>query len=633
MIMDTRNWRSQILEWKRVQSLMLLFPAALFFSVPYFSYAQMTEDIQQVRRCLQREEFGQAEQVCQSIIDSGSSEIKDVRQAKQELIGLYIASGQWDKARAAYDTLPPDIPVGELADTVGEMAYFYLKKRDRQTSLSMYRYIVDQWSVPKYAVWPEAIELMTQIRTGDDPNSHEILARLEAKYSSEPGQLARAVNKIGNNYYDLKQYSQAIELFRYVIDHHPEADYVIWSQKNLVDCYLELGDEHSVRREMDCLLANVSRDEQATKKAYRQLIHKFREAGNYELVRDYQQSLLDRPPFETKTIWTHRDIAISHIELGDNQAAQVSVQTLITEYSDPERQARALREIGDCYRRNAQYAQAQKLYQYVLSQWPQTNYAFLARHGQVVCDEHLGRQGPVQDAFQQLLGEVVNNGQTVEANFRQVVRSWGKRDIEKADRFCQAMISSYPEDEYTIIVRTYRGVLQIRRGDLAGSETLFQVILRDYSGHPRLAGALAMMAEGYYDQAFAIGDQGDPAAARKYFRHALTKWEYIITDLSEVRNSICSAYKMAADCYWHLGNYTKAIEYYQAVTTGWPDYQFAGRAQYLIGQCYERLKADRFLSAEEADTQIQTAYERVVRNYSDCTSAQAARRWLSRHSN
>lgn len=417
--MSTQSRSNPVSMWKRVEVLVLFLPAVLFLLVPYMSYA---EDVREVRLCLLRGEYEKAEQVYQTILHQ-SCVAEEVREAQQQLIALYIASEQWDKAQAAYEAVLPDVSAEEVADTVGETAYFYLMNGDRQRSLAMYRYMAEQWSGQEYAVWPEAIELMSQIRSGNDPNSHGVLAQLQTKYDSGSRQFARAVNKIGNHYYDRKQYTQAIELFRYVIATHPEAEYAIWSRKNLIDCYLQLGDDGAVRREMDNLLVNVSGDTKVKKKVYNQLVSKFLEAGRYEWVLEYQQRVLNAQPFEKKEIWSHRDIAICHIELGDNEAAQLSAQTIISEYSKPIRQSKALVEIGDCYRRHKQYAQAQDLYQHVLSHWPQVKrYGYQARNGLAICDYYLGRQDSVQNAAEQLITEVVSNHQVVEANFHQIAR-------------------------------------------------------------------------------------------------------------------------------------------------------------------------------------------------------------------
>ena len=118
---------------------------------------------------------------------------------------------------------------------------------------------------------------------------------------------------------------------------------------------------------------------------------------------------------------------------------------------------------------------------------------------------------------------------------------------------------------------------------------------------------------------------------REYLRRAIAKWEYITTDLPETLYRTAQAYKMAADCYRLLEDYPKAVEYYQVVVDRWPAYKNAWHAQYLIGRCYDRMKKIGLMKQEDTDGETQIAYELLLQNYPECSTAKVARRWLDRH--
>jgi TolA-binding protein len=89
------------------------------------------------------------------------------------------------------------------------------------------------------------------------------------------------------------------------------------------------------------------------------------------------------------------------------------------------------------------------------------------------------------------------------------------------------------------------------------------------------------------------------------------------------------AHYFSAACYRDLGDYAKAIEYYETVVDLWPDYEYAWNAQFLIGHSYEHLRNAGAVPVAEANPRIKAAYDQVVQKYPDCPAARAARNWLS----
>ena len=50
----------------------------------------------------------------------------------------------------------------------------------------------------------------------------------------------------------------------------------------------------------------------------------------------------------------------------------------------------------------------------------------------------------------------------------------------------------------------------------------------------------------------------------------------------------------------------------------WPNYKYAWSAQYLIGNCYEKLRDSGSLPEAEANPRIEQSYKAVVDKYPDC---------------
>jgi len=73
-----------------------------------------------------------------------------------------------------------------------------------------------------------------------------------------------------------------------------------------------------------------------------------------------------------------------------------------------------------------------------------------------------------------------------------------------------------------------------------------------------------------------------------------------------------------------LGEYEKAVEYYEKIVSEWPDYKFADIAQCLVGDYLQKLMNSGKLSPMEAEPRIEQAYLAVIENYADSSSAATA---------
>jgi len=82
--------------------------------------------------------------------------------------------------------------------------------------------------------------------------------------------------------------------------------------------------------------------------------------------------------------------------------------------------------------------------------------------------------------------------------------------------------------------------------------------------------------------------------------------------------------------YRRIGEYEKALNYYQQVVDNWPDYQYAWSAQCLVGSCYKRLRDLGKLPESVANPKIEQAYKAVLEKYPDSESAPSAALKLAR---
>ena len=132
-----------------------------------------------------------------------------------------------------------------------------------------------------------------------------------------------------------------------------------------------------------------------------------------------------------------------------------------------------------------------------------------------------------------------------------------------------------------------------------------------------------MLGEEYYYKATEAGaDPNSKAEAKDYYRKAKGVWERIITEPADPNAEITKdAYYFTGVCFRRMGEWEEAVAYYQKVVDDWPNYKYAWSAQYLIGNCYEKLRDSGSLPESEAEPLIEQAYKLVIENHPECSLA------------
>jgi len=193
---------------------------------------------------------------------------------------------------------------------------------------------------------------------------------------------------------------------------------------------------------------------------------------------------------------------------------------------------------------------------------------------------------------------------------------------DKADQLSQYVVDNQSGNEDMMWVKTGIARLNIALGNDAAVEKTIDILIADFNDHPELSTAIFILGEEYYNKAFNTkGDPNSPdAKPEEYYRKALAVWERIVAELPQSESTdTAHAYYFSAVCYRNLGNYEKAVEYFQKVVTDWPNYQYAWSAQCLIGECYEKLRDSGKIPKSEAEPEIEKAYYAVIEKYPDCS--------------
>ena len=226
----------------------------------------------------------------------------------------------------------------------------------------------------------------------------------------------------------------------------PKSEHALWAQADLIKSYLALGDDPNAEVAVKKLLSEFSGNRYKPR-AIHDTAWEYRKSGNYGRANELDQYVIDHWPADVQVMWAKMDMAKTDILLGNDAAAEKTIDILITDFNDnPElptaifmlgeeyytkafqcqngdcneqtkkyfRKAISISEriitelpessftpqayilLGECYRRLDQHQEALDCYEKVVSDWPDYEYAWYA-HFLVGCTyEQLRDSGAVE---------------------------------------------------------------------------------------------------------------------------------------------------------------------------------------------------------------------------------------------
>jgi tetratricopeptide (TPR) repeat protein len=474
----------------------------------------------------------------------------------------------------------------------------------------------------EYAMWSQVRLAMSNVEIGDSAVQSAV-DKLLAEFSDN-AQIARGVHEVALKCRVLKKYEKAIELYQYVVDNRPDADYAAWSQMDLAKSYVALGDANAAEAAVNKLLSNFSNNPSIAQIVY-DMANCYREAKKHPEAISLYKHIIDNWPQQKYAMWSLRDLAMSNFDLGDDPNAQAAVDKLIADYSDNGHIQWNVYEIAKYYRKHAKYKKAIELYQRIVDNWPGTDHALWSQLDLAMSYATIGEDPNAEAAIDKLVTGFSEN-QHIAGVVYEMAKSYrrSKKD-ENANHICNLIIGKWPKSEHAMWAQRDLARFNITFGDDLNAQAAVDKLLADFSKQGRIAQAVYDIAKQYHtlqkyeeagmfyqyvidnwpDDEYAMWaqsglaklhiDLGDDAAANVALdtliadfndNPALPEAVFVIGEQYYSEAFWCENDGLAAEA---RENFRKTIAVWERIIKELPVSAFTPQAYYLSAVCYRRL--------------------------------------------
>lgn len=461
----------------------------------------------------------------------------------------------------------------------------------------LYAYVTAMW--PPDEIWPKMREAMTNIADTNEAAAQAVIGELLTEFS-ENQYLPVALHEIAKLYRLVEERDRSLGLHQHVVDNWPSHEYTMWSLRDLAILNIALGDLKGAQAAINRALTGFANNVYIAFVGY-DIAGYYKDFKYYQEAKELYEYVIDHwPEHETYVEWcqaglkqieaaragqaaaetvikAHVDSAKSSIASNDMEAAEATINELLTNYSRDPHIADPVFEIAEHYQEFKEYEKAKVLYQYVVDNWPGEVSASWAQSRLAVCHIGLGEIEAAEAATAKLLADFPKNTTPMAGCVYDIAQQYYQSgQYQKAEEYYRYVLETWPDFPERLWARIGLVASQAQLGDTEEAVRSLDELVG------RSAGALYLAGQ-------------EP--------------EMLIR---------------AGQWYHYLGEYAKSMECYDRTINNHGQTEYACRAQFLIADNLRGLKEAGAISESEADGQIESAYNAVFENYRDCELAKDA---------
>jgi len=406
----------------------------------------------------------------------------------------------------------------------------------------------------------------------------------------------------------------------------------IWPSTRASIANIRVGDDNAAEPIVAGMLADFPEHEHLDL-AVINIARNYCKQKNYDKARELYRYIAENRFGDSHVLECQKESAILSIRLGDEIVSIDEVDKLLADFPGKANLPRAIITIADEYQKKwPGHSKAIELYQNVLKHWPEAECAIWAQKGLVVLHNYLGDEAATEAATNVLLSKYIEHKNASRAIASVANEYYASGKYDKARRYYRYVADHLALDYNVIWSQMQLALLDEKGGDQSAFQIAVDKLIPVCAGRAILSKVLFMMGERYYKEAMLQRNTGQTDQSQEGIIRALKVWQAVVERLPQYRLA-GEACIYVGDCCRLLGEYDRAIEYYQKVVTDYPDFEYVWHAQFMSGRCFEKSKQAGLINEIEADEQIRNAYETVLADDPDCPAAKAAGNWLKRHKN
>jgi tetratricopeptide (TPR) repeat protein len=330
-------------------------------------------------------------------------------------------------------------------------------------------------------------------------------------YADASAQLKEAGTLVKN-----KQYQQAEVIYQQIVTAFPDTNEALDAQKQLTLIYITSDRQQEADAAFEKLLAGFSGHKDIAQ-AVHDIAYQYRCANKQQKANQIDQYVIDHWPDSDYAVLGQMDIAKYYVDKRDDPNAEAATTKLLTSYSGNVLIARAIHDVAQQYRGTRKYEKANRLYQYVINNWPDAEHALWSQADLIKSYVAEGNDVAADSSVDKLLANFNDNPLVARAVWDTAQYYRDLKKYEKANRLYKHVVENWPKAEHALWAQADLIKSYLALGDDTAANTAVDRLLTNFNDNPLTARAIWDMGQYYRDLK-------KYEMANKLYQHVVKTW-------------------------------------------------------------------------------------------------------------
>jgi tetratricopeptide (TPR) repeat protein len=286
-----------------------------------------------------------------------------------------------------------------------------------------------------------------------------------------------------------KQYDYAEQIYRQIIAQFPDSNDALEAQKQLTCLYLATKRQAQAAAAFEELTTAFSGHKDIAQ-AVHDIAYQYRRINRQENANELDQYVIGAWPQSDYALLGQMDIAKYYVDQGNEANAQAAIDKLLADFSDNPLTARAVHDVAQHYRWSGKYEKANRLYQHVVTNWPNAEHALWAQADLIKSYLALGDDPNAEAAVEKLLANFTANPLAARAVWDTGQHYRELKKYEKANELYQHVVKTWPKAEHALWAQADLIKSYLALGDDTSANTAVDRLLTNFNDNPLIARAV-----------------------------------------------------------------------------------------------------------------------------------------------
>ena len=480
---------------KKVLLLLMLACVVLWPVVSFGADANAVKDLfAQAQKFAQDDDYNGAETIYKQISAENPGTDYDFN-AKILLTMHYIRRDKKILTDAAYESLinafadHPDLPRKlheEIGYTLRENRVVGRPAKARQ----IYQYMKQRW--PQRGLSCQAGIIQCYMKEGDWDNTSTAIDELLSDYADSD--LSTAIYDLAYQYRSHKKWEKSRDLYKYALSQWPQHNQAMKAMRYAIKADIKLGNNADAQIEN---LITAYADNPKIGSELTELADDYRGQNKWAQARELYEYCLKNWPQSEDAMRLELYVAMATIKLGEYEKADQAIDSLASTYADNPEIGSELTELADAYGSQNKWAKARELYEYCLTNWPQSEDAMRLTRYVARATIKLGEYEKADQAISDMIS-TYGSDPKIGSELTELADDYATdRNYEKAASLYTQVVDTWPAGEGAVPAQTRLARMYIEIGDYTKAAQAVEKLKNELSASPGIVEALEDVGDKY----------------------------------------------------------------------------------------------------------------------------------------